>query len=340
MTIALTDLACRFRLPQSRTGGAAVLCLALGLSAALAPAPVAAQKVPANQAPQQQQPAAVFDDYDVAVAREQFLAGDHAGALAVLRPAAEMGIMRAQNLMGAAHQYGMGVPVDAAEAVRWFTTAAELGYPAAMYNLGYLYELGMPGLEPDFVLARNWYQQAAIFDYGPALGALGGMQMNGAGGPVDEEQGVWNLTRARELGDKLAYEWYGYMYWAGIGVPQDYFASRENYYIAALLGSGNGWAEYGARLEFGEGGELDIPGAEAAYREAIALDAGRGAVNLIFLQDARRDLYPDLIETRALCLWLSDWGTTDEIGTVSFICDSMRLSPDQERSAAKMADRF
>lgn len=131
-----------------------------------------------------------FPDPVIQAARDQFMAGDAGPALEVLRPLAEGGAVRAQNILGTAYQYGDGVGVDAVQALRWFGMAAAQGYPTAMHNLGYLYEVGMPGQPANLALARSWYQRAAALDYGPSLGSFGGLLLWArAGRPI--RTGAW-----------------------------------------------------------------------------------------------------------------------------------------------------
>ncbi len=92
--------------------------------------------------------AQMITEDEVEAARQQYLAGNYEAAFAVLVPAAEQGDMVAQNIVGVAHQYGEFLPIDAKAAVNWFTASGNQGFGAAWHNLGYLYEVGMPGLQP------------------------------------------------------------------------------------------------------------------------------------------------------------------------------------------------
>ena len=57
-------------------------------------------------------PAFAQTDADVAAGRDLFLAGNYAEALVILRPAAEAGMARAQNILGLAYQDGKGVALN------------------------------------------------------------------------------------------------------------------------------------------------------------------------------------------------------------------------------------
>ena len=68
--------------------------------------------------------------------------GDHETALRMLRILADDGDGRGQNGLGVAFQHGLGVPVDYAEALKWYRLAAEQGLAHAQGNLGRMYAAG------------------------------------------------------------------------------------------------------------------------------------------------------------------------------------------------------
>ncbi len=78
-------------------------------------------------------------------------AGDYERALELWGPLAHAGVPRAQNNIGACFAEGLGVPRDAALALKWLTLAAEGGDPVGQRNLAALYfkgEGGRAGLRP------------------------------------------------------------------------------------------------------------------------------------------------------------------------------------------------
>ena len=88
----------------------------------LAVAVMLALAVPANAGPLEDGLVAYYTD-------------DYAKALRILRPLAEQGDIRAQNLLGNIYAEGKGVPEDYAEAVKWYRKAAEQGDASAQYHL-------------------------------------------------------------------------------------------------------------------------------------------------------------------------------------------------------------
>jgi uncharacterized protein len=278
-------------------------------------------------------------DRDVADARELFLQGDYAAAMAVLQPAADAGHMRAQNLVGAAAQYGNGAPQDAATALRYLTLSADQGYPPALNNLGYLYEGGMPGVPIDLVKARDFYARAAALDYAPGISGLAQMMVNGEGGEIDLVQALRHFTRAAELGNPMAFEWLGWMNRTGTGMPENFAAARHNYQLAGMLGITAAWNEYGVLLEQGSGGDIDLRGAMDAYQQAIAGGFGGGGINAAWLVFENPDLYPDQVQGLAYCFWAVAHAAPADLAEYTQSCDEVAAgySATDRRLAEKAA---
>jgi hypothetical protein len=77
-----------------------------------------------------------------------------------MRPASD-GDAEAQYYVARIHANGMdNVPVDYAEAARWYQMAADQGYAEAKQELGYLNELGL-GVDKDELLALNLQREAS-----------------------------------------------------------------------------------------------------------------------------------------------------------------------------------
>lgn len=69
----------------------------------------------------------------------------------------ELGEMTHKGLQ---YFFGLGVPQDYGEAVRWYRKAAEQGNGDAQYNLAIMYKYGH-GVNKDLSEARRWFQKAA-----------------------------------------------------------------------------------------------------------------------------------------------------------------------------------
>jgi TPR repeat protein len=63
-------------------------------------------------------------------------------------------------MVGDLYRYGLGVPTDFIEAMRWSLKAAQAGNPDAMKLLGEMYEKGL-GVSTNNAEALRWYQMAA-----------------------------------------------------------------------------------------------------------------------------------------------------------------------------------
>jgi TPR repeat protein len=77
--------------------------------------------------------------------------------------AAEQGDAVAQFNFGVMYQTGIGVPQDNAEAVKWFRKAAEQGDAKAQFALGMMCDQGK-GVQRDSVQAYMWLSLAAAKD--------------------------------------------------------------------------------------------------------------------------------------------------------------------------------
>jgi len=77
-----------------------------------------------------------------------------------LRANAEAGDAEDQYALGVMYDYGLGVPEDYGEALRWYRLAADQGHAEAQVNLGRMYANGR-GVPQDYVQAHMWYNLAA-----------------------------------------------------------------------------------------------------------------------------------------------------------------------------------
>jgi tetratricopeptide (TPR) repeat protein len=105
------------------------------------------------------------------------------------RLAGDAGNARAQNSVGSLLQEKRRYT----EALGWYEKAAASGYPYAINNAGYLYDLGL-GTTQDRVRAREYYQRAADFGWPEAMWNLANAYVLGQGGPADVHLGcIWTF---------------------------------------------------------------------------------------------------------------------------------------------------
>jgi hypothetical protein len=122
-------------------------------------------------------------------------------SLIFLLPAAEWGNVKAQVRLGEIYDSGLGVPRNAALAVKWYEKAAAQGDMWAQHSLGQIYHNGRwhsEGLEKDYTKALKWYRLAA------------------------------------EQGSKLSQQYIGNMYKRGLGVEQSDIEACFWYELAGL----------------------------------------------------------------------------------------------------------
>jgi TPR repeat protein len=84
---------------------------------------------------------------------------DYAETVKWWRRAAEQGNIRAQPSLGNMYRNGVGVPQNYAEALRWYRLAAEQGNADAQFALGVMYEKG-EGVPKDYILVHMWFNLA------------------------------------------------------------------------------------------------------------------------------------------------------------------------------------
>ena len=100
------------------------------------------------------------------------------------RKAAKRGVADAQYKLARMYQTGSGVNEDPARAVVLLRKAAERGYILAQNRLGLAYENGL-GVDKDYGEAKRWYRKAAKRGYARAQNNLGLMYKFRNGGPPD-----------------------------------------------------------------------------------------------------------------------------------------------------------
>jgi TPR repeat protein len=76
------------------------------------------------------------------------------------RLAADRGYEAAQYALGWMYVNGLGVPQDYVEAAKWYRLAADQGLAVAQYTVGLMYSNGQ-GLPRDYVRAHMWLNLSA-----------------------------------------------------------------------------------------------------------------------------------------------------------------------------------
>jgi TPR repeat protein len=129
---------------------------------------------------------------------------------------------RAANELGWFYEFGRGVPVDFAQALKWYKRAVALGNTDAYDNIGNLYYYGR-GVSSDYGQARVWFDRGAAYGDDRAEYDLGELYDDGLGVAQSDEDAVYWYKLAVDQGNKSAMSALGDIYYAQAG-----YAERHN----------------------------------------------------------------------------------------------------------------
>ena len=122
---------------------------------------------------------------------------DYPTAVRLFLTLAELGYPSAQYELGFLYRRGEGVPQDYAEALKWFRLAANQGRAFSQSNLGFMYRDG-EGVPQDYVKAHMWFNLASAGSSGTSRYGLAGYR--------DELAKKMNAAQVAEA-QKLAHDW-------------------------------------------------------------------------------------------------------------------------------------
>lgn len=124
---------------------------------------------------------------------------NNAQAMKWYERAAMKGDLGAQYNLGLMHANGRGTPKNPKEAIYWFRKAADAGDAGAQYNMGVMYDQGFAG-DRGRLEATHWFKEAASRGHAKSQYTLGVMYLNGQGVNRDKVEGVKWLTLAADQG--------------------------------------------------------------------------------------------------------------------------------------------
>jgi len=104
-----------------------------------------------------------------------------------LRQAADLGLMRAQDILGMFYKLGTFVLKDNSQAEAWYRKAADQGSRNAQRNLGMMNYQGQ-GVPKDYTQAAKWFYMAASQGCEMSQQWLGFLYSEGKGVPIDGKQ--------------------------------------------------------------------------------------------------------------------------------------------------------
>ena len=137
---------------------------------------------------------------DFAKGQAAYNSGDYQTALMEWQPLAEADNADAQFGMGLLYANGFGVPLDDAQALKWYLLAAEKNNADAQVNLAVMHANGW-GVPQSDEEAVKWYSLAADQGVTPAQIAVAKMYFGGFGAAPDKVQAHKWFSIASKLGD-------------------------------------------------------------------------------------------------------------------------------------------
>lgn len=157
---------------------------------------------------------------------------DYPAAAKWYRKAAEQGIADAQYKIGSMYVSGHGVSQDYAEAAKWLTRAANQGDLNAQFNIGSMYGRGQ-GVPQSHTEAAKWFRKAADQGNAPAQFIMGLMYRQGEGVRKDNDQAANWYRKAAHQDLAQAQFNLGSMYLKGTGMPQNAMSAYFWFSLAA-----------------------------------------------------------------------------------------------------------
>ncbi len=151
---------------------------------------------------------------------------DDAQALRWLQASAAQQQPYAQEALGQLYRRGQGVPLDLDKAVALISASAAQGVPAGLNALGAMNALG-EGVPRDMKKACDLYEQAATKGHPWAQANFGFCLKEGSGGrKVDADGALGMARRSSATGNAAGLRLLGTLYRDGVGVPRDLNEAR------------------------------------------------------------------------------------------------------------------
>lgn len=161
-----------------------------------------------------------------------------AAAAAWFTKAADLGDPEGLYALAECHLYGKGVEKDPKRALQLLAASATLNNPIAMNLLGDVYRRGIPDvLEPNAAESLRLFTQAKDLGFLDAQGNLGVLYMNGQGVPKDEKMAVELFRDGAEKNNPPCMFFYAMCLEGGVVVEKNADLAREWYVKAARAGN-------------------------------------------------------------------------------------------------------
>ncbi|MBB5612967.1 MULTISPECIES: tetratricopeptide repeat protein [unclassified Janthinobacterium] len=216
-------------------------------------------------------------------------------AKALYFKAAEAGDARAQAWLAYHYLFGITLPLDKVEGLRWLRLAADKGNPGARNQLARWYERS-DNPERDLIQARSLYRQAQEGKDPDARIALARMLLDLPKAQRDPEQAAALYKVAADDGDPRAMSALSALYTGGVGVVanlelsekwlEEAFKARDP--RAAMMRGDQRMSSASAATEIGDACSLYRRAAERGYAPAQARLAHCFMVGKGWVQDIQR----------------------------------------------------
>lgn len=175
-------------------------------------------------------------------------------------------------LTAAAYEYGIGVAINKAEAIRWYRASAEAGNASGMFNIGAKYEFGI-GINKNEEQAAYWYKRAAEGGSGGGMMAYGTLLEEGRGIARNEAEAIHWYRASAQSGYLIGIVSLGLMLESGIGILERNEAEAAQLYLkGAQLGDANSMVNIGLMLAEGRGVPKNDAQAKYWWLQAVKFD--------------------------------------------------------------------
>lgn len=212
-------------------------------------------------------------------ARDAFARGDFAAAARDWTTAAQQGNGAAMYNLGVMSLTGKGAPKNAEAAAKWFKASADAGHSGGMVNWG-LCRLNGFGTAKDEKAGFDWIQKAADRGSANAMGMLAEAYLRGRGVGQDPRQAAGWLQKAVDAGDGPSIAQLADLYERGQGVAKDSRRAFNLYQRAAVAGDTDAMVHLGYAYEDGEAVAKDEIQAATWYQRAAEAGNSEGMSSL------------------------------------------------------------
>ena len=196
---------------------------------------------------------------------EAYQRGDYTTAMRLVRPLADQGNAKAQEMVGRMYEQGQGVAQNYGEVFKWYRLAANQGNADAQFSLGEMYAEGR-GVPQDQAEAAKWYRKAADQGDAKAQDSLGIYYFVSA--PPNYAEALKWYHKAANQGNADAQYSVGWMYEDHLGVSQNFAEALKWYRKAANQGNADAQYSVGRMYEEGKGAPRNYAEAAKWYRMA------------------------------------------------------------------------